>query len=164
MITPAESQHLIAINDIYNQAVEEGLRTAHTESVSLNHRREWFEKHQEDTHPVFVYTDNDTTIGWLSVSPYRSDRQALDDIVEISYYVDYDHHNKGIATKLLEHGLHFCRKINYRMAVAILVSGNEPSIALLKKFNFTEGGRIPDALLFGDEYRDHVYMYKKFSH
>ena len=161
MISRAEPEHLKAINDIYNQAVADGLRTAHTQPVSLNQRRKWLANHPGDTYPIFVYLDNNSVIGWLSVSPYRVDRQALNEVVEISYYVDYDHHDKGIATELMNHGLEFCRAKSYRVAVAILVSGNKPSIALLNKFGFTEGGRIPDALHFDDGYRDHLYMYKK---
>ena len=161
MITRAEPEHLKAINKIYNQAVADGLRTAHTQPVSLEKRKEWLANHSNDTHPVFVYLYDDVPLGWLSVSPYRADRQALDEIVELSYYVDYDHHGKGIATDLMNHGLEFCSIKKYRIAVAILVSGNEPSITLLQKFDFTEGGRIPDALHFDGEYRDHLYMYKK---
>jgi phosphinothricin acetyltransferase len=163
MITTAEPDHLKAINDIYNQAVADGFRTAHTEPVALKQRKQWLANHCNDTYPVFVYLDDETVLGWLSVSPYRSDRQALNDVVEVSYYVDYDHHDQGIATALVEHGLQFCRKTNYRIAVAILVSSNKPSIALLEKFDFTECGRIPDALHFGDEYRDHLYMFKKLK-
>ena len=161
MITPAKPEHLEAINNIYNQAVADGFRTAHTQLISLNQRKEWLSNHHENTHPVFVYLDDNTTLGWLSVSPYRADRQALNEVIEISYYVDYDHHGKGIATDLMNHGLEFCRIKSYRVAVAILVSGNEPSLTLLEKFDFTEGGRIPDALNFEDQYRDHLYMYKK---
>lgn len=160
MITRAVPKHLKAINDIYNQAVANGLRTAHTQPVPLKKRRHWLSNHPGDTHPVFVYLHDDTVLGWLSVSSYRSDRQALNEVVEISYYVDYDHHNQGIATELMEYGLQFCREKNYRIAVAILISGNRPSIALLEKFNFSECGRIPKAFHFDDEFRDHLYMFK----
>ncbi len=161
MISRAKPEHLKSINNIYNQAVRDGLRTAHTEPVSLNKRRQWLNNHPKDTHPVFVYLDNDTVLGWLSISPYRAERQALNEVVEISYYVDYDHHNRGVASELMKYGLTFCKVANYRIAVAILVSGNKPSVALLKKFGFSESGRIPDALHFDGEYRDHLYMSKR---
>lgn len=161
MITRAKPKHLKAINDIYNQAVVDGLRTAHTQPVSLEQRKRWHNNHHYKSYPVFVFLNDDTVLGWLSVSPYRSDRQALNEVVEISYYVDYDHHDQGIATELMKHGLTFCKEANYRIAVAVLVSGNKPSIALLEKFNFAECGRIPDALHFDSDYRDHLYMFKK---
>jgi phosphinothricin acetyltransferase len=161
MITRVKPVHLKAINEIYNQAVADGLRTAHTQPVSIEERRQWLTNHPGDTHPVFVYLIDETPVGWLSVSPYRSDRQALNEIVEISYYVDYERHDEGIATELMDYGLQFCRAKSYRIAVAILVSGNKASIALLQKFDFAECGRIPEALHFDEEYRDHLYMYKK---
>lgn len=161
MIEAARPEHLKAINNIYNQAIEDGLRTAHIKPLTYEERESWFKKHPPDKFPVFVYLDRkNNVLGWISVSAYRSDRQALNDVVEISYYVDYDHHGKGIATELMEHALQFCKDSDYRIAVAILISSNKASIKLLQKFGFAEGGRIPDALHFGDEYRDHLYMYK----
>lgn len=161
MITLARPKHLPAINKIYNQAVDDGLRTADTEPISLDKRRSWFKNHPDKSYPVFIYIDDDSVLGWLSVSSYSKDRQALSEVVEVSYYVDYDHHNKGIASALMEHGLQFCRDYGYRIAVAILVGGNEPSIALLRKFGFSEAGRIPEGLNFNGEFRDHLYMYRK---
>lgn len=161
MITIARSEHLPAINNIYNQAVADGMQTAHIEAVSLNDRKEWFTNHTSDTYPVFVYLDDDSVLGWLSVSSYSKNRQALSDVVEVSYYVDYDYHNRGIASALVEHGLQFCQDHGYRIAVAILVSDNESSLALLEKFGFSEAGRIPDGLNFEGEFRDHLYMYRK---
>ncbi|MGM0546295.1 MAG: N-acetyltransferase family protein [Bacteroidota bacterium] len=161
MITPARPEHLPTINAIYNQAVADGFRTAHTTPVSLAERKEWFANHPQDTYPIFVYLDDNSVLGWLSVSTYSKNRQALKEVVEISYYTDYDHHNQGIASALMKHGLQFCTQFGYRIAVAILVGDNQPSIALLEKFGFSEAGRIPDGLNFGGEFRDHLYMYRK---
>lgn len=163
MIRLAMPKHLESINAIYNQAVEDGLRTAHTDHTSFTERKLWFQDHSEEQHPIFVEERNDTILGWLSISPYRSDRQALNEVVEVSYYVDYEHHGCGIGTKLMNHGVQFCSEKNYRLMVAILVSENEPSLALLRKFGFNEGGRIPNAIHYGDAYRDHVYMYKSLE-
>lgn len=161
MIITARAHHLPAINDIYNQAVADGFRTAHTEPVSLDEHQKWFADHAPQPYPVFVYVDDDSVLGWLSVSSYSENRQALSDVVDISYYVDYNHHNQGIASALMEHGLQYCQNYGYRIAVAKLVSDNEYSIALLEKFGFSEAGRVPDGLNFGGEFRDHLYMYRK---
>lgn len=161
MIAPARPEHLETINNIYNQAVADGLKTAHTEPTSLEYRQQWLGKHSNNIYPVFVYLDDESVLGWLSVSPYRKDRQALNEVVEVSYYVDYNHHNQGIASALMKHGLQFCQEFGYRIAVAILVSDNQPSIALLENFGFREAGRIPDGLNFSGEFRDHLYMYRE---
>lgn len=163
MIKPAQTIHLESITDIYNQAVEDGLRTAHTAPISLAERKLWFRDHSEEDYPVFVEELDDTVVGWVSISPYRSDRQALNEVVEVSYYIDYNHHNRGIGTALLDHAIGFCQRKNYRIIIAILVSQNEPSLALLDKFEFKECGRIPRAIHYGDTYRDHLYMYKQLK-
>jgi phosphinothricin acetyltransferase len=160
MIIKARLEHLPAINEIYNQAVATGLKTAHTSPTSVEERRHWFKKYPRDRYPVFVYLIDQKPVGWLSVSPYRFGRQALDTVVEVSYYIDHHHHGKGIASQLMEHAIDFCLELKYRILVAILISENKPSIGLLEKFDFQEGGRIPGAIQFEDEVRDHLYMYK----
>lgn len=160
MIIEAGFEHLSAINKIYNQAVTDGLKTAHTEPISLEEREHWFKKYPRNRYPVFVYLKDQKPIGWLSISPYRFGRQALDTVIEVSYYIDYHYHGNGIATKLMYNGIDFCSKAGYQIMVAILVSGNKPSMGLLEKFDFLEGGRIPGAIQYKGEVRDHLYMYK----
>jgi len=159
----AVTDDISAINKIYNQAVNDGLRTAHTEPVSLKDRRIWFANHRKDAFPIFIAEINEQIAGWISISPYRSDRQALNEVIEISYYVDYSHHEKGLGSRLMDRALHFCQQAPYRIAVAILISQNQASIALLKKFGFSEGGRIPDAIRYEDTFRDHLYFFKKLQ-
>ena len=163
MITLATFEHLPAINSIYNQAVEDGLRTAHVTPLSLVERKSWFYEHSEDRYPVFVYIQDDRVLGWISISAYRADRQALDEVVEVSYYVHYDHHGKGIGSRLMQYAINFCTKAHYRMMVAILIGNNRPSIGLLRKYDFQEGGRIPNAIHSNKEFQDHLYMYKILS-
>ncbi len=158
MIFRATTEDLDAINAIYNQAVKDGLRTAHLKPVDLEERKEWFREHEAEAFPVFVWKEDNDVLGWISVSPYRAGRQALDDVAEISYYIDYRHHGKGLATALMEHAISFCRDQGFRILVAILISGNEASIGLLEKFGFEEYGRIPDGIRYQDTLRDHLYM------
>lgn len=158
MITRARIEHLSQIDDIYNQAIRDGLRTAHLSPLSSQERRDWFEQHKKEQFPIFVWQEDDAVYGWLSISPYRSGRDALSEVAEVSYYVDYQRHGEGIASELMEHGISFCKKADFRILVAILISGNEESIGLLEKFGFEESGRITRAIHYRDMYRDHVYM------
>ena len=158
MITKAQEKHLQQIDAIYNQAVRDGLRTAHTQPLSREEREAWFRRHDNELYPIFVWLEDQSVKGWLSVSPYRSGRDALDEVVEISYYVDYGNHGKGIASELMRYGIAYCKKNKFRILVAILISGNDESVGLLKKFGFKESGRIQRAVHYKDIYRDHVYM------
>ena len=163
MIALAQPAHLQAINRIYNQAVQDGFRTAHNQPVDINYRRQWFDQHSADHYPVWVYSKNNKVLGWISLSAYRPGRKALSEVVEVSYYVDYEYHGQGIATRLMEHAIAFCKDHSYRIVVAILLSQNVPSIQLLNNFYFEEGGRIPDAYHFRGEFRDHLYMFKRLD-
>ena len=158
MITKAQEEHLQQIDAIYNQAVRDGLRTAHTQPLSREEREAWFRRHDNELYPIFVWLEDQSVKGWLSVSPYRSGRDALDEVAEISYYVDYGNHGKGIASELMRYGIAYCKKNKFRILVAILISGNDESVGLLKKFGFKESGRIQRAVHYKDIYRDHVYM------
>lgn len=157
MIIHAKHEHLPEIDSIYNQAIEDGMRTAHLSPLSRQERLAWFEAHSKEDHPVFVWMENEKVRGWLSISPYRSGRGALGEVAEVSYYVDFNHHNRGIATELLEYGIAFCKSSSIRILVAILISGNTESFGLLKKFGFEESGRIKNAIHYKDIFRDHVY-------
>lgn len=44
-----------AIIDIYNQAVEDGLKTADTKKTSTEEGFNWMKGHLKGPHPVFVY-------------------------------------------------------------------------------------------------------------
>lgn len=158
MISKAQEEHLQQIDAIYNQAVRDGLRTAHTQPLSREEREAWFRRHDDELYPIFVWLEEETVKGWLSVSPYRYGRDALDEVVEISYYVDYSNHGKGIASELMRHGIAYCKKNRFRILIAILISGNAESVGLLNKFGFKESGRIQRAVHYKDTYRDHVYM------
>lgn len=158
VIIKAQSEHLAEIDRIYNQAIEDGFRTAHLKPLTAEERQSWFDAHPEDSFPIFVCIENDAVLGWISISPYRSGRGALGEVAEVSYYVDYAHHGNGIASKLMGHAIAYCRESPFRILVAILVSNNDESKGLLHKFDFEEAGRVNDAFSYAGELRDHVYM------
>lgn len=163
LIIHAQPEHLPDIDRIYNQAIEDGLRTAHLEPLTHKEREDWLKSHSDESFPVFIWTEHESVLGWLSISPYRSGRGALSEVAEVSYYVDYNHHGKGIATALMEHAIDFCTRSHFRILVAILVSENIESIALLQKFGFEEAGRVRDAIHYRHIFRDHVYMSLKIK-
>lgn len=158
MITRAQQKHLPEIDRIYNQAIEDGFRTAHLQPLTAKERQVWLTHHTQNEYPVFVWIEKNEVWGWLSLSPYRSGRDALNSVAEISYYVDYAHQGKGIASQLMEKGIEFSRKQGFRILVAIMISGNKASVGLAHKFGFRESGRIEGAIQYDDEIRDHVYM------
>lgn len=75
-IRTAVIDDLSAVDDIYNEAIIEGYKTAHTDPMSVNARKEWFGKFN-DRYPLYVYEEEGEVLGWLSVSSYRPGQKCV---------------------------------------------------------------------------------------
>ena len=153
----ATEKDLPAINEIYNQAVVQRFCTAHLLPVDMDYRFKWFSAHHPDRYPVYVSLGDEKLTGWVSLGPYRSGRQALAHVGELSYYIDKESRRRGIASQLLKHAINFAPSCGLTILVAILLDRNPGSIALLKKFGFTLWGSMPGIAIIGEESADHLY-------
>ncbi len=152
--TEADLKSMVAI---YNQSIRAGRITAHTKEFSPEERRPWFESHPPNQYPIFVAEVEGEVLAYASLSPYRSGRLALSLTAEISYYVHFDHHRKGIGDALVKSTIAFARENDFEVLLAILMDANEGSVGLLKKNGFTEWGRMPKVLSIGNDRLDHLY-------
>ncbi len=148
---------LAAINEIYNQAVRERFCTAHLIPVTMEQREAWYRSHESNRFPVFVATDAGNVIGWVSLSPYRPEREALEHVAEISYYVERDNRGRGIGRQLIQHGISVAPEFGFSVLVAILLSKNQASLRLLEISGFTRWGTMPGIAQIGDEVADHLF-------
>jgi L-amino acid N-acyltransferase YncA len=151
---------LPAIDAIYNQAIAGRFLTADLKPIGAQRRREWFDVHDSARYPVFVYKDDGQVLGWLSLSAYRPGREALQDVAEISYYVDEAHRGEGIGTRLMEHALAESIHMKKRVLFAVIIEGNDASLALLKKFGFEQWGYLPQVIACYGEVRGQLYLGK----
>lgn len=149
---------LPAINEIYNQAVAGHFLTGDLVPVTASQRRQWFKVHDPGCHPVFVYEENGQVLGWLSISAYRPGREGLKDTAELSYYVDQDARDQGIGSSLMEYAIRQCRCMKKHVLFAVVIEGNDPSLALLKKYGFEQWGVLKEVVAAHGEMRDQVYM------
>jgi len=153
----AREEDLEAINTIYNQAVQQQFCTAHLEPVSMAERKQWFLAHKPVLHPVFVAENDGRIVGWVSLGPYREDRQALAHVAEVSYYVDEEERGKGLGSKLMAHTVGVASTYGFSALIAILLNRNPASIGLLQKFGFKEWGRMPGIARINEHLADHLY-------
>jgi L-amino acid N-acyltransferase YncA len=142
-------EDLPEIVGIYNQAILTHIATADTEVFAAEQRTGWFNIHNADEFPIYVFAEGKQVLGWFSVSPYRG-RPALARTAEISYYVDYRHQKKGIGSALMDHAIADAPRINKRIYLAILLEWNTSSIHLLEKYGFERWGYLPEVAEFGD--------------
>lgn len=156
----ATEDDLDQIDAIYNQAIAQGFCTAHLTPLSRSQRNAWFERHAPTEHPILVCTEGGHVRGWASLSAYRPGRDALRDAVELSYYVDFRHHRRGVGTRLVAAAEQAARDREKRVLFAIVIAGNEGSLALLQKAGFEQWGYLPQVVRVGDETRGQLYLGK----
>ena len=129
--------------DIYNQAISAGQLTADTIPVTIEDRKQWFKEHSPGNYPILVEEKDDSIIGYLTISAYRPGRHALRYTAEISFYVEFEHHRQGVASRLLQYAIDLCPSLQIKNLFAILMESNTASIEQLKKFGFELWGHMP---------------------
>ena len=160
MIRKALDTDLQAIVDIYNQAINARCCTGDTECFSVDERLSWFNQHSQRSNPktpMFVFETEQGVIAYSYISLYRPGRKAFESVGEISYYVDFNHHRKGIGRLLLEHLIDEAKKIGYTHLIGILLDCNLKSVALLEKYGFCRWGVMPGIAHIDDNHYSHLY-------
>jgi phosphinothricin acetyltransferase len=153
----ARAEDLGALVEIYNQAIAVGQKTADITVVSIEDRKAWFEEHTPDSHPLLVAEQAGSILGYLTLSAYRPGRMALRHTAEVSYYVHFDHHRQGFASKLLRQAIEMCPALQIKTLIAILIESNAASIRLLEKFGFERWGYLPRVAEFDGMEFGHLY-------
>lgn len=134
------------IVDIYNQAILSEYATGDVDEFSVDDRVEWFNTFNNNEYPLYVAEVSNKIVGYCTLSPYRPGRKAMASVAEISYYLDYSFHRKGIGTALLKHAIADCSRIGKENLLAVLLELNISSINLLEKNNFKKWGHFPDII------------------
>ena len=146
---------LHTIDEIYNIAISAS-QTAHTIPLSLEQREDWFQHHNRN-YPVFVYELNNTVTGWLSFSPYREGRQALQSTAEISFYLFSEYQGKGIGSVLVNFALSQAAALGFKNLFAIILESNNASIRLMDKCGFKQWGFLPRIAELNGKKLGHVF-------
>lgn len=153
----ATINNLQTITLIYNFAIEAKFETADITPLKWENRMKWFKEHRPKKYPIYVYEMNKQVVAWVSISPYRKGRKALNKTVEISYYVHPNYKRKGIGTQLLTFIINTCKQLKYKTLIAIVIHKNTNSIYLLQKFNFKLWGTMPNIVEFDSTTCHHLY-------
>ena len=161
-IHPAARDDLQRLVEIYNHYVERSVSTFDTTPTSVNDRLAWFEAFSE-TGPfrLFVALDDDRVLGCASSSPYRS-HSAFAKTVEVGIYLDPDFLGQGIGSALYAVLFEALLGEDIHVALAGIALPNEPSVALHRKFGFTEVGVFHEYAIKNGGYIDSLWMERRF--
>jgi len=159
-ITPASSSHFADIVRIYNQAIITGPQTADENTFTLKEKLPWLKLHSRNHYIIYVAIIDTEIVGYVALSPYRYGRSAFSKTAEISYYIDKNNQGKSIGTQLIQHAINQCSELKIESLIAILLSCNLASIAILKKFNFEKWGSMPNIAKIKKGSVNHLYYGK----
>lgn len=153
----AKQSDLEALVDIYNEAILTKRCTADTETFSIEAREPWFKSHHCKEYPLYVYEIDNKVVGYAHLSPYRPGRAAMRFTSEVSYYIHSDYHRRGIGSEFMTFIITKAKELGYKNLIAILLEFNYSSTLLLKKYDFSEWGRLPNIADFDGVETSHLY-------
>lgn len=143
---------------IYNSAIEHTTATFDVEPKTLKDRLDWFHGRTED-YPVIVATVGGEVAGWAEIKPVGT-RKAYRYTVENAIYVDPEHQGKGIGTALLARLIELAIENRFHVILALIVSGNEPSVRLHSRHGFEHEGTEREVGRKFDKWLD-ILIYEK---
>ncbi len=162
-VSIAKPNDLDDITKILNQAINWGNANAYTKELRSEDRYKWFNEHMKGKYAVYVYKEGETVLGYLSIGPYRKGRGAFRNTAEVSYYVDFTHHRKGIVSKLMLKAFEHCKEKEIKTLLAFLYSHNKTSIDFMKRFGFEQWGLFPRTAKSKGKEFDHVVYGKRIE-
>ncbi|GET33195.1 L-methionine sulfoximine/L-methionine sulfone acetyltransferase [Prolixibacter bellariivorans] len=156
-IRMASGADVPTITRIYNHAVLHSLTTFDTVPLSEEERRMWLAMHNED-YPVLVAQVDEEVVGYASLSKW-SEKQAYDQTVQFSIYLDENFRGQGIGLRLSESILKYAKEQGIHSVISLISEGNEVSFALHRKLGFHLMGVMKEAGRKFDRYID-VHFYQ----
>ena len=155
-IRKAEQKDLVALLDIYNYEVINGVSTLDLNPRTLAERQIWFDQHNVENHPLYIAEMDGCVAGYSSLSSYR-EKEAYKSTVELSIYISPDYRKRGIATALMEFILEEAKADpRTHSVVSVITAGNEASCKLHEKFGFTFCGTVPQVGMKFGKFQDIV--------
>jgi phosphinothricin acetyltransferase len=142
----AEHKDLADLISIYNQAIKSKCATGDLQEFKVEERLTWFQKFDKNRYPLYVVTYKNKVVGYCSLSPYRPGRKAMATIAEISYYLDYKYHKKGIGSALINFVINDCNRLKIKNLLAFVLDINTSTHKILEKFNFKKLGHLPEII------------------
>ena len=130
------------ITEIYNDSIKKTVATFDTEPKTPEQQEIWFASH-DNRHPLLVAAENETILGWASLSQW-SDRCAYSDTAEISLYVKEECRRQGIGKQLMKATIEAGKAAGLHTIIARIAGSNKVSVDLCRSFGFQYIGTMKE--------------------
>jgi phosphinothricin acetyltransferase len=141
IVRDGAAEDLEQLTTIYNHYVLTSPATFDIEPFTVDRRRdEWFcHYHDAGPHRLLVAAAGETILGYATSSPFRP-KAAYARTVETSVYCPADSVGIGVGSLLYEHLFRALDGQGLHRAMAGITIPNDASVALHRRFGFTEVG------------------------
>jgi phosphinothricin acetyltransferase len=161
-IEMATVDDLGALVEIFNHYVATSNSNFDTKPATIEERRQWFAKFSSaGPHRLLVARRDGKVLGSASSSPYR-DHAAFRETVEFGVSLHEEHLGQGLGSLLYSSLIESLVNEPVHVAVAGIAMPNDASVALHRKFGFTEVGIFRDYAIKDREYISSVWMQRVF--
>ena len=142
IIRDATEADLPAIVEIFNATIPSRMVSAQVEPVSVEERLPWFRAHSADHHPLWVMSDGNQVIAWLSLQSFLP-RCAYAGTAEVSVYVHENFLRCGLAKNFLNEAIARAPALEITGLIGHIFAHNEPSLRLFANVGFERWGLLP---------------------
>lgn len=150
-----------AVVSIMNEAIEER-RNAYLVPFSKEDGEKWFNELSGRARYMCI-VEEDSILGWGTLTDYRGGRGALSSSAEITFYLGRTGRGKGLGKKLVSHLEEVALEQRIQHIIAILLDDNLPSQSLLLKMGYEVWANFEGIAHFPDGDRGHMYMGKHLT-
>jgi phosphinothricin acetyltransferase len=157
-IAPATGADLPAMVEIFNDSAADSIANFATRPASVAERRGWFEQFSATgPHRLLVARRGDQVLGYASSQRYR-DHEAFRETVEVSIALHVSCRRQGVGT-LLYRALFDCLADEpVHVILAGIALPNDASVALHRKFGFTDVGTFREYAVKNGQYISSLWM------
>jgi phosphinothricin acetyltransferase len=157
-IRPGAEEDLPRIVEILNYTIENSHATFATQPTNVVERRAWFEQFASTgPHRLLVAQHGNKVLGYACSQPYR-DHEAFRETAEVSIALDVSCRGQGVGTALYRALFDILVDEPVHVILAGIALANDASIALHRKFGFTEVGTFRDYALKNGQYISSMWM------
>jgi phosphinothricin acetyltransferase len=157
-IAPGTEGDLPAIVAILNHTIANSDATFATEPVAVAERRVWFERFSPTgPHRLLVARRGSQVVGYAASQPYRVD-PGFRETVEVSIALDISSRGQGIGTALYRALFECLASEPVHVVLAGIALPNDASVALHRKFGFTEVGTFHGYAIKNGRYLSSLWM------
>jgi phosphinothricin acetyltransferase len=142
VVRDANEDDLPAIVAIYNAAIPGRAATADTEPVTVESRKEWFEKHDPARRPLWVAELDGQIAAWIGLSSFYGGRPAYDATAEVSMYIAPAYQNRKLGRELMNRMIAECPRLGVTTLLAMFFDHNIASRRLCESAGFEQVGHL----------------------